>query len=273
MQCEVQATGSTLAAWFSGRWEDCLDHDDQGRTFLDFDPDLFQPILSFLRSCTIHSNPDTRPSLKGVAPLKQQAFTDLIRFLALEDYLGSMRDTALQSQLYTVAKAGEGLTVSDDKQEVTCRAHTSHYAVLVGPTCSKSCYFKVNINRLNVAIFIGVMANDDISQNLACPGNGVAASSTHAWILSKNGASCRIRNRSSTLSHSSVQDDCWVLVKADFTSQKLSIRTSINGNSCHMPLNVSEDLSANYAFVSGLLNQGDEVKLLPVTQEDQTLLD
>lgn len=51
----TQAQGSALAAWFSGRWEDCLDRDEQGHAFLDFDPDLFQPILSFLRSVAICS--------------------------------------------------------------------------------------------------------------------------------------------------------------------------------------------------------------------------
>ena len=113
--------------------------------------------------------------LMGIDPTKQQAFTDLIKFLALEDYLGCACDTAMRSQLCTVAKADEGLTVSDDRQKVTCSANPDvswlgnpkHYLLLVGPTCSRSCYFKVNINRLKAVMFVGVMANDDISQNLA----------------------------------------------------------------------------------------------------------
>lgn len=92
----LQARGSTLAAWFSGRWEDCLDRDDQGRTFLDFDPDLFQLILSFLRSCAICSNPDARPKLARADASKQQAFKDLIKYLGLEDYLGYGCDNRLQ---------------------------------------------------------------------------------------------------------------------------------------------------------------------------------
>ncbi|KAL3135141.1 hypothetical protein ABBQ32_008076 [Trebouxia sp. C0010 RCD-2024] len=69
----TQAKGSTLAAMFSGRWEHCLARDREGRIFLDFDPDLFQPILSFLRTVTICSKPDKRPMLLGVSASKKQS--------------------------------------------------------------------------------------------------------------------------------------------------------------------------------------------------------
>ena len=57
----------------------------------------------------------------GVDPIKQEAFADLIKFLALEDYLGYACDTAMQPQLYTFAKSAAGpagLTVSGDKKRV-----------------------------------------------------------------------------------------------------------------------------------------------------------
>ena len=101
----LQARGSTLAAWFSGRWEDCLDHDEQGRTFLDFDPDLFKPILSFLRSSAISSSTVARPRLAGVDASKQQAFKELIKYLALEEYLGYGCDNGLQPSSPTSARA------------------------------------------------------------------------------------------------------------------------------------------------------------------------
>ena len=220
----------------------------------------------------------------GVDPIKQQAFTDLIKFLALEDYLGCARDTAMQSQLCTVAKADEGLSVSDDRQKVTCSANPQCYLLLVGPTCSRSCYFKVNINRLNADVFVGVMANDDISRNLAGTnfmGKGVQTPTSYGWILSKSGVSYRITKGSAfalpSLIHKNcwvlIQDDCWVLIKANFASQKLSMRTSISDKVFDIPLSVADDLIAKNAFVSGLVHHGDEVRLLPVTPEDQTLLE
>ena len=95
---------------------------------------------------------------------------------------------------------------------------------------------------------------------------------SNGWLLSKSGASYRISKGSLSKPSSSIQDDCWVLIKANFASQKLSMRTSISDKVSDVPLSVADDLIAKTAFVSGLVHHGDEVRLLPVTPEDQTLL-
>ena len=76
----VQAVGSALAARFSGHWEECLDHDDQGRIFLDFDPYCFQQIVFYLRSRAIQSDPDATMALPEIVAEKQRAFFDLVRY-------------------------------------------------------------------------------------------------------------------------------------------------------------------------------------------------
>ena len=267
VQCAIQAAGSTLAAWFSGRWEDCLDRDDQGRTFLDFDPDLFKHILSFLRSCAICSNADARPSLEGVDATKQKAFTDLVKFLALEDYLGYTYDTALQPQLFTFAKASAEVTVSDDRRTATFSKYSrGHPSILVEPVCSRCCYAKLKINSLGSRLFIGVGTNFDVSKGLEQFGT----CTTYGWSFG-HGELFSISKGKNTRTSEIFNTGCWVLVKADFTSQKLSMRTSSN-SSFDMLLEVADDVLSKYTFVVILLTYKDEVELLPVTPQDKILL-
>ena len=81
--------GSVLSAMFSGRWEQSLDHDSQGRIFLDFDPYCFEQILTFLRC----RSSDTTKRVNTPAPIitadKQHAFASLVDFLGLTELLGS----------------------------------------------------------------------------------------------------------------------------------------------------------------------------------------
>ena len=65
--CQIE--GSMLATKFSGRWEGNMKKDEDGRVFLNYDPDEFKLILKELRKCEI--NPLRRlkmpdPSLKDL---------------------------------------------------------------------------------------------------------------------------------------------------------------------------------------------------------------
>ena len=272
VQCAIQAGGSTLAAWFSGRWEDCLDRDAKGRTFLDFDPDLFQPILSFLRSSAISSDPDTRPPLVGIDATKQKAFKDLVKFLALEDYLGYTYDAALQPQLSTFAKASAEVTVSDDRQKATFSKYSQGYPIiLVEPACSRCCYAKFKINSLGsrLRLFIGVGANFDVSRSQ----EQINTRTTYGWSCGHGGLFSICKGSATRTSEKPVfEPRCWVLVKADFTSQKLSMRTSVSDSSLDILLEVADDILSKYAFVLTLATYKDKVELLPVTPQDMILL-
>lgn len=261
LHCALQAKGSTLAAWFSGRWEDCLDHDDQGRTFLDFDPDLFQPILSFLRSCAICSNPDARPKLVGVATTKKLAFTDLVKFLALEEYLGCACDTALQPQPLTFAKATAGFTISHHNQRATV-GDMSHPAAQRGLLINLShncCYLKCRI-RKGKAMFIGLAATDHAN---AIP-RGFVEPTDYGWSSGYGGLFITSRTGLQKQDSENIFGcGCWVLVKVDITSQRLSMRTSLTHRLIEMPLDAHHPLS-QYAFKMVLACGGDQVELLPV---------
>ena len=60
---------------FSGRWEDCLDHDSNGRIFLDFDPYSFQQVLTALRCRPFDLASSVAPPEAIITPDKLHAYT------------------------------------------------------------------------------------------------------------------------------------------------------------------------------------------------------
>eukprot|EP00931_Biecheleriopsis_adriatica_P122540 TRINITY_DN97539_c0_g1_i1.p1 TRINITY_DN97539_c0_g1~~TRINITY_DN97539_c0_g1_i1.p1 ORF type:complete len:416 (-),score=79.22 TRINITY_DN97539_c0_g1_i1:53-1240(-) len=49
---------SALSSFFSGRWDESLDRDSAGRIFIDFPPELFMPLVDFLRQKSIEDPAD-----------------------------------------------------------------------------------------------------------------------------------------------------------------------------------------------------------------------
>lgn len=85
---------------FSGRWEQCLDHDAEGKVFLDFDPVCFQQILFCLRWRSIQSTPVANIPMPKLEAAKQVAYEDLVKYLAMEDFMShcsSKPEPCLQS--------------------------------------------------------------------------------------------------------------------------------------------------------------------------------
>eukprot|EP00927_Polykrikos_kofoidii_P051159 TRINITY_DN44963_c0_g1_i1.p1 TRINITY_DN44963_c0_g1~~TRINITY_DN44963_c0_g1_i1.p1 ORF type:complete len:507 (-),score=72.03 TRINITY_DN44963_c0_g1_i1:134-1621(-) len=73
--------GSFLTDLFSGRWDATIQRDKEGRIFLDFDPAVFEHLLSWLRDKKMET--PERP-----APQPQVASEDMRHFQAIVDYLG-----------------------------------------------------------------------------------------------------------------------------------------------------------------------------------------
>ena len=80
----MQVEGSHLAVMFSGRWEDCLDHDSNGRIFLDFDPYSFQQVLTTLRCRPFDLASSVAPPEAIITPDKLHAYKCLVDYLGLE---------------------------------------------------------------------------------------------------------------------------------------------------------------------------------------------
>lgn len=82
---------SMLCSRFSGRWDDSLEKDDQGRFFIDFAANLFLPLLDFLRQKAIEdpypSSWSGDPPLPKVPEDKLQDFNRMAKYYGV-DVLG-----------------------------------------------------------------------------------------------------------------------------------------------------------------------------------------
>ena len=81
--CQVE--GSLLASMFSGRWEDSLARDEDGRIFFDFNPQYFVYILDYLRARTIATAENPAPFRPKLAEDQVKHFDDLVEYLGLGD--------------------------------------------------------------------------------------------------------------------------------------------------------------------------------------------
>lgn len=82
--CQVE--GCLLQYMFSGRWEDRLERDSEGRVFLDYNPYCFGKILDFLWAMQLSSNESPAP-LPDVRPDDRSIFRLLVRYLGLEELI------------------------------------------------------------------------------------------------------------------------------------------------------------------------------------------
>jgi len=78
--CQVE--DSMLAVSFSGRWDDSLVRDKDGAIFVDFRPELFMPLLDFLRAKRVQD--PTTPVLMPTVREAEEAFQTMLKYYGLE---------------------------------------------------------------------------------------------------------------------------------------------------------------------------------------------
>ena len=78
--CQVK--GSLLASMFSGRWEESLSRDENGRIFFDWNPQHFVLILEYLRGKTI-ATPKNPSPLPKIPEDQTKSFQNLVEYLGL----------------------------------------------------------------------------------------------------------------------------------------------------------------------------------------------
>ena len=71
---------SRLEALFSGRWENQLLRDDQGRVFMDVDPKSFKKILEYLYMVKISEDGDAPPIMSKVDESMKDMFDSYLDF-------------------------------------------------------------------------------------------------------------------------------------------------------------------------------------------------
>ncbi|GKY92032.1 hypothetical protein MPSEU_000174800 [Mayamaea pseudoterrestris] len=82
--------GSKLAETFSGRWDNSLPRNKEGDFFIDYKPELFMPLLDFLRTLssittTVSESPPMTPSYKDLKD--EQAFRTMVDAFGLTNVL------------------------------------------------------------------------------------------------------------------------------------------------------------------------------------------
>ena len=256
----MQAEGSGLAARFNGNWEHCLDRDDQGRIFFDWDPYCFQQILCYLRWRAILSNLNAAPAPPKVEASKQQAYMDLVRYLLLEDYMG-YSGSALH-----FASASSGIQLDEGLRTAKLASCTDACSLVIGPAISGIGYMKFKVHAAGTLnwMYVGIGQNVDAADSC-----NYSAVTSHGW---SNNQYCWNKRLHVPAPSAKWSNGDWVMLKADMGTSRLSIISSQNASDIHTNVEFDVGLRSKYVFHLALNGTGIEVELLPVTLQDQDLL-
>jgi len=155
---------------FSGRWDESLKRDSDGRIFLDYDYDLIEIIVNHFREKKIEdpSNPVKSPY---VPPHKKESFQRLLQYFGLVDYFNpsSPPTTMTFSKTNLVQYEGTDFAVTENDNKTVKLVYKvgglgAHYGVACTDELDPSgegCFWKVNIDSLpsSGGFFLGILGN------------------------------------------------------------------------------------------------------------------
>ena len=257
----AQARGSALAARFSGNWEQCLDRDDQGRIFLDFDPQLFQHILSYLRFRATQSDPHTNPRLPAVESNQLAAYMNLIDYLVLGDLMGYTGLTA-----FHFSSANSDFVVTPQQATATANSGGRKYrSITLEPAITGTGLVKFKIDKNQHWMYVGIGA--DIVDN----GSFYNLPLTYGWGHNNQHYYKGTDTVKSISPRVMLNSGDVVLLKAEFPGNKLLITSSNATAVAQIPLDVPAEEQNKFVFHVIMYMPGDKVELLPVTAEDHSM--
>jgi len=110
---------SGLGSMFSGRWESSLERDSAGRIFVDFPPEIFMPLVDFLRQKCIEdpANPVEPPNMP---PERMAAFKRMLAYYGLVDTLWPRPEGKWET-------AWGHMLISDEDRAITVTAQRDTY--------------------------------------------------------------------------------------------------------------------------------------------------
>ncbi|KAK3288529.1 hypothetical protein CYMTET_3995 [Cymbomonas tetramitiformis] len=173
-------TDSYFHALFSGRWEESLSRDSQGRVFLDINPEIFRVLLSHLRTIAF-TDPEKRLYL-GKDSTNDREFWVTMKYLGLTDprldevsIIDAYFLRVDGSELVKVTPTAEFISV---KKQPSPRGHTFACGAEKLLCNMDSVMWKVRITSKTHWMFIGIIAKpaapndsyrDNTSYGLAGP--------------------------------------------------------------------------------------------------------
>ena len=214
--CQVE--GSLLASMFSGRWEDSLARNEDGRIFFDFNPQYFVYILDYLRARTIATAENPAP-LPKVAEDQVKHFSNLVEYLGLGDEI--VPPEIVPPEKFNLHSTG--VTLQEGGAVAVHDSTQSHKYVLGENTYQQGIVrrkLKIKSFQNNHWMLVGVMKGDVVPQNDI----SYSWSGSYGWAL---GDTCQVwKNGSSTndntLKNLTSQGDTVELV-LDCDAAKLSL--------------------------------------------------
>jgi hypothetical protein len=250
--CQVE--GSLLASMFSGRWEDSLARDEDGRIFFDFNPQYFVYVLDYLRARTI-------ATAENPAPLPKVAEDQVKHFGNLVEYLG-LGDEIVPPEIVPPEKFNlhsTGVTLEEGGKVAVHDSTQSHKYILGENTYQQGIVRrKLNIEsfRNNYWMQVGVTKGDVVPQNdtsYKWPGS-------YGWTLGSSGGQGVWKEgsytRDTTLVNLTKQGDTVELV-LDCDAAKLSLYLP-TGQQFHVDLPKSQTWRLNVC----LLGANDRIRIV-----------
>ena len=178
--CQVE--GSLLTSMFSGRWEDSLARDEDGRIFFDFNPQYFVYILDYLRARTIATAENPAPFRPKVAEDQVKHFGDLVEYLGLGDEI--VPPEIVPPEKFNLHSTG--VTLEEGGKVAVHDSISGHKYVLGENTYQQGIVrrkLKIESFQSNNWMLVGVTKGDVVPQgdhSYGWPGS-------YGWALGSNG--------------------------------------------------------------------------------------
>jgi hypothetical protein len=181
------APDTMFSYMFSGRWEESLKRDTNGRVFLDHDPELIEIIVNHLRAKKIENQSKPVKSPK-IPDGKKDKFESLLHYFGLTDFFYPTPDFLPFdiSNIEVVQPHGSlvNVTKSENKIQFTKVNGIGHYFVAckqsLNASSEEGSFWKVTIDVLpnNQWVYLGIIGN------LAASNSSCSNSTSYGWACS-----------------------------------------------------------------------------------------
>ena len=249
-----------LAAMFSDLWQSSLKLDKDGRVFLNYNPNCFGKILSYLRSKAIEQQGQPIPQ-PSVEEQEQADFHTLVAHLGLQEHMGyNMQATRKVMPLRFARNINLEISAEGNVAQALHAARKSAVVPLLG-ACSaapllvqgKVYYVKCQV-LCESWVFLGISQAHRLN-------SAENDNTSYGWSTGRYEAG-RVTTAGEHFRRGQI-----ILFKVDFTSQILSVR--VDRVSCldMGPIALLHSVGS-FFFCVTFAQDGGEVKLLEIVPED-----